>query len=100
VAALESAAVICVLLATVALVGFFVLLATVALVLFNKSDVWKKPKPDSFRVGIITSIVKEKQTRKNATLIFLLIIYDKDNHLINLTTSNPVKILLSFNFKT
>jgi hypothetical protein len=44
-------------------------------------------------VGIITSIVKEKQTRKNATLIFLLIIYDKDNHLINLTISNPVKIL-------
>jgi hypothetical protein len=51
-----------------------VLFAAVALVLFNVSEVCKKPKLDSLNIGTLTSIAKEKQIRKYIKPIFLLII--------------------------
>ena len=81
---------ICVLFAAVALVLF----AAVALVLFDVFEVCKKPKPESLNIGMKTSIAKEKQIIKQIIPIFLLIIKDKDNYLINLTISDPVKFFL------
>jgi hypothetical protein len=104
VADLVSEEVICtgfgtrVLFAAVALVLFaavaLVLFAAVALVLFNVFEVCKKPKPESINIGMKTSIAKEKQIIKQIIPIFLLIIKDKDNYLINLTISDPVKFFL------